>query len=78
MKNVNPFVNGRNIPHQTIGGVRKRKKREAIYIDDLRYGAVTTSKEEIDLCLSCPYQECVEKCKRLREYRNKKKNSGDE
>ena len=42
-------------------------------IEELRYGCSTSSKEEIDLCLNCPYDECKTKCPIIREFKKNDK-----
>ena len=70
-KNVSPFNQNFSIEYQKAGK-RVKKKKEYRSIEDMRYGSVTTSKEEIDLCLTCPYPKCVSRCERLANFRREK------
>lgn len=72
-KNSNPFGANFSVPYHNIGrGEKKKRPPSPKYIENLRYGTVTKDNEEIELCLTCPYPRCVEKCKRLRDYRKAK------
>ena len=71
-KNVNPFNQNFSIEYQNIGKHGKKKKKYRT-IDNMRYGDIITSKEEIELCLTCPYEKCVSKCERLANFRREKR-----
>ena len=70
-KNVKPFNQNFSIEYQNIGK-NDKKKKDYRSIENMRYRDVTTNKEEIDLCLTCPYPKCVSRCERLANFRKEK------
>lgn len=74
MRIAKPFNEDFTIPYQKIGREQQKKKQKKRDIENLRNGKVTENQAEIDLCLSCPYPECVSRCKRLEEFRGAKLN----
>lgn len=66
---IREIINNGSISSYTKIGKKKKPRN----IEDLRYGETTTDIKEIELCLNCPYPDCVDKCKRMRDFRRIKK-----
>ena len=77
MKLSSPFSESFNVTYEKIGG-NKKKKYKSRDIENL-IQSKPTSKEEIDLCLNCPYPDCVKYCDRIKKFRKERaKQNGNE
>ena len=67
MRKSSPFSENYRVSYTKVGRSTKKKYKERD-IDNLIQSA-PASKEEIELCLTCPYPDCVNYCDRIRNYR---------
>lgn len=67
MRRSSPFSEDYRVSYEKVGRPPKKKYKQKDIYNLIQ--SKPASKEEIEMCLTCPYPDCVAYCSRLKNLR---------